>query len=401
MKWASAIANPADGESTLESLVNDCAGKIKGALGNQTPDLVVGFVSPHYINDYAELPNLICGTLSPRTFIGCSAGGLIGGWQEIEQQPALALTAAIMPGVAIHPFSLGSEELPDADAAPEKWEDLVGVKSEAEPNFLLLPDPFSIRIDALVQGLDYAFPRAIKLGGLASGAGRPGLNALFLNRQIYRSGAVGLALSGNVVVDTVVAQGCRPIGWPMRVTRCNKNFVYELDGQPAVNALHDVLVKLKQKDQDIARHSLFIGVVMDEFKNDFEPGDFLVRNILGLEASTGALVVGEVMRNERTVQFHLRDAATSADDLRILLRNYKQSHPGEASGALLFSCLGRGQYLYGRPNHDSECFREYFGDIPLGGFFCNGEIGPVGGTTFLHGYTSSFGIFRAKQPALF
>jgi small ligand-binding sensory domain FIST len=357
----------------------------------------MGFVSPHFLKEYDQIPNYVNSMLEPGIFLGCSAGGLIGNWREIEQQPAISLTAAILPDVDIHPFYISDELLPDLDAPPDEWEKLVRVNSATAPNFILLADPFSLRIDEVLQGLDYAFPKCVKLGGLASGAGRPGLNALFLDRQVHRGGAVGVAVTGNIIVDTVVAQGCRPVGHAMRVTRCLKNFIYELDGEPAITALHDLLLSLDDHDQSIAKHSLFLGVVMDEFKEELGPGDFLIRNILGLEPSSGALLVGEVMRNERTVQFHLRDASTSAEDLRLLLKGYRESRHTGPSGALLFSCLGRGQYLYGRSNHDSECFREYLGDVPLGGFFCNGEIGPVGGNTFLHGYTSSFGIFRPQS----
>jgi small ligand-binding sensory domain FIST len=146
---------------------------------------------------------------------------------------------------------------------------------------------------------------------------------------------------------------------------------------------------------------LFIGLAMDEFKSDFKVGDFLIRNLIGIDPKSGALVVGEVLHNERTVQFHVRDAVTSSDDLRSMLKNYKDQDQSDVKkeGALLFSCLGRGSYLYGSPNHDSNGFRQYFGEIPLSGFFCNGEIGPVGGTTFIHGYTSSFGIFKEKTKA--
>ncbi|HEY9715411.1 MAG TPA: FIST C-terminal domain-containing protein, partial [Chroococcales cyanobacterium] len=190
---------------------------------------------------------------------------------------------------------------------------------------------------------------------------------------------------------------------PLRVTKCKDNFLLELDGAPAVHVLKELLDSLPEADQQLARNSLFLGVVMDEFKDDFKAGDFLIRNIIGIEPKSGALVVGEILRNERTVQFHLRDAATSADDLRLMLKRYidqsRQSTATQVEGALLFSCLGRGQFLYGSPNHDSDCFRQYLGEVPLGGFFCNGEIGPVGGTTFLHGYTSSFGIFRSKAAA--
>jgi small ligand-binding sensory domain FIST len=399
MRWSSAIASPDSSRDTAESLLLRCAEKIRKDLDGSKPDILIGFVSPHFLKEYEHIPGYISSMLEPGVFLGCSAGGLIGNWREIEQQPAISLTAAILPDVDIRPFYVSDELLPDLDAAPGEWEKLVGVNGASAPNFILLSDPFSLRIDELLQGLDYAFPKSVKLGGLASGAGRPGLNALFLDQQMHRGGAVGVAITGNVLVDTVVAQGCRPVGHPMRVTRCLKNFIYELDGEPAITALHDLLLSLDDHDQAIAKHSLFLGVVMDEFKQEPGPGDFLVRNILGLEPSSGALLVGEVMRNERTVQFHLRDASTSAEDLRLLLKGYRETRDTDASGALLFSCLGRGQYLYGRSNHDSECFREYLGDVPLGGFFCNGEIGPVGGSTFLHGYTSSFGIFRPRENA--
>lgn len=399
MKWTSTLKAPMGRSCSAEALLVSGAQEIAGQLGGQQPDLLIGFVAPHFFDQFELVPAVLMRELRPRCFVGCTAGGLIGGWQEVEQEPAVALTAAILPEVDVRAFHIGDAELPDLDDPPENWEKLVGVTAPKKPSFILLPDPFTIRADVLVQGLDYAFPGAVKVGGLASGASQPGINALFLNEEILRAGAVGVALSGNIVVDTVVAQGCRPIGRPMHVTRCQKHIIYELDNVPAVSALHRVLVDLSAKDQSLARHSLFLGVAMSEFKDDFKPGDFLIRNILGVDPISGALAVGEVMHEGRTVQFHLRDAATSADDLRLLLKHYVDTHERNAAGALLFSCLGRGRYLYGMPNHDTDCFREYVGEVPLGGFFCNGEIGPVGGSTFLHGYTSSFGIFREREPA--
>ncbi|MEN9222425.1 MAG: FIST C-terminal domain-containing protein, partial [Thermostichus sp. BF3_bins_97] len=166
--------------------------------------------------------------------------------------------------------------------------------------------------------------------------------------------------------------------------------------------------RLSPADQQLARHSLFIGLLMNEFKSEPTPGDFLIRVILGIDPRVGAMAIGDRVRPGQTVQFHLRDAQTSAEDLRWALSRYgaehdlrqslPQAHPPEPSpdpcGALMFSCLGRGQGLYGTPDFDSQQFRELLGELPLGGFFCNGEIGPVGGSTFLHGYTSCFGIFR-------
>jgi len=406
MKWSSLIGGRSESDKssskqTAKQSIAEMAEKLLSELG-QEPDLVIVFVSHHYSRSFEKIPGYIKELLKPAVLIGCSAGGLIGAGEEVEHEKGIALAGAVMPGVKISGFHVFNEQIPDGDAPPSEWEKIVGVDSRTEPSFILLPDPFSFRIDNLLQGLDYAFANSVKVGGLASGANEPGRNALFLNEDVYNEGMVGLAVSGNVIVDTVVAQGCRPIGKPLTVTACQGNILLELDGKPAIHMLKSVLEDLSPQDQELARNSLFLGVVMDEFKTDFKCGDFLIRNLVGLVPEAGAIVVGELLRQGRTVQFHLRDAATSSEDLRLMLKNYcdrsRLSGAGvRAQGALLFSCLGRGKYLYGNPNHDSDSFREYLGDVPLTGFFCNGEIGPVGGTTFLHGYTSSFGLFRAKH----
>jgi small ligand-binding sensory domain FIST len=405
MKWGSAITHDEGNRryGGARQYIADVVEKVQFQLSGQVPDFAVLFISPHFQQEYEHVCELLKKELGASHFIGCSAGGLIGGGIEVERQKAVALTAAVLPGVDIKTFHLEDEDLPDLDDGPTEWEKLIGSEGQSEPGFILLPDPFTFPIDTLVQGLDFAFPRSVKLGGLASGANRPGANALFCDNKLYRTGAVGACISGNVMVDAVVAQGCRPIGKTYSVTKCQNNFLMELDGKPAVHALKDVLESLPETDRELARNSLFLGVVMDEFKDDFKVGDFLVRNILSIEPRTGSLIIGEILRNERRVQFHLRDAATSSDDLKMMLKRYAEQHVNdggtEAAGALLFSCLGRGKHLYGEANHDSDCFRQYLGEVPLGGFFCNGEIGPVGGTTFLHGYTSSFGIFREKLSA--
>ncbi|HEY9680905.1 MAG TPA: FIST N-terminal domain-containing protein [Oculatellaceae cyanobacterium] len=406
MKWASALAGNDflggrfQGQGHVKEALRECVEKISFQLEGERPDLLIAFFSPHFQSEYEFLPDFLAKDLEPRNIIGCSAGGLIGGGLEVEREKAIVITAAVMPDTELTTFHCTDDDLPDMDAGPDKWEKLVGVQNETEPAFILMPDPFSFKVDSLVQGLDFAFPRSIKIGGLASGASQPGMNALLINDKLYRDGCVGLALSGNIIVDSLVAQGCRPIGKPMTITRCKDNFLLELDGKPAVHALKEVLNGLDDRDQSLARNSLFLGVVMNEFKEEVKAGDFLIRNIIGIEPRTGALAVGEVLKVGRTVQFHLRDATTSSDDLKHLLSDYKdEQSAAPVSGALLFSCLGRGRHLYGEPNHDSNCFRQFIGDVPLGGFFCNGEIGPVGGTTFLHGYTSSFGIFREKVSA--
>ena len=393
MKWASAISEL----STLREALEQCAASIRDQLG-EAPQLAVAFVSPHYQPDYASVGPMLSELLGAGHTFGCSGGGIIGAGLEVEQRPALSVTAAALPGVDIEAFHLDGDKLPDLDAGPDKWTELLGVSEGQEPQFVLLADPFSFPVQNLIMGLDFAYPRAAKIGGLASGAQRPGDNALFLDGEVHGSGAIGLALHGNIMVDTVVAQGCRPIGDAMRITSSQRNILGELDGKPPMAVLQDLFRTLSDRDRQLMGHSLFLGVVMDEFIDTPVQGDFLIRNVVGMDQRTGALAIGEMLKEGQLVQFHLRDAETSAQDLTFVLERYAaDNRENEVPGALLFSCLGRGQYLYGRANHDTDIFRDKLGQVPLGGFFCNGEIGPVGGTTFLHGYTSSFGLFRSRS----
>ncbi len=404
MRWASAVSD----ETALEKAILAAASRVRDDLAGEAADLAVVFISQHFASRYADAPALIAETLPARVLVGCSAGGVIGGGREVEQRPGVSITAASLPDVAIEPLALEASYLPDLDAGPRAWHEALGVSPEPTPHFVLLADPFSFPADTLLAGLDFAYPKSAKIGGIASGASRPGGNALFVSAPggaggaastaVRRTGVVGVALSGNISVDTVVAQGCRPIGKPMRITSCDGNILLELEGQQPLQMIRNLILSLTPEDQRLAGHSLFLGVVTNELIPSPQAGDFLIRNLVGIDPERGSLAVGDEIRNGQVVQFHLRDARTAAEDLGIVLDRFaERGGASSARGALLFSCLGRGVYLYGRADHDTDAFRDRVGDIPLGGFFCNGEIGPVGGATYLHGFTSSFGIFRPAR----
>lgn len=395
MKWSSSGSeNP-----VFEKAFRECCEKVEREL-HRPPDLAFLFVSPHHRMQYKQIPSQILKILKAKTFIGCSAGGVIGGGKEIEQKNALSLTAALLPDVEIFPFQVSNDTLPDLDARPKAWHDLLRISPEKEPHFILLLDPFTSDGDKFAMGMDYAFPKSVKVGGLASGAQRKGENMLFLNQQCYEDGLVGVGLAGNLMIDTVVAQGCRPIGEPLVITACHHNILLELNSTTPMKVLEGLFESLQPRDQHLFRTSLFLGVVMNSHQTSFSFGDFLIRNIIGVDTEKGILSVGAELREGQTVQFHLRDAQTSADDLDHMLSRYSTENQNvKARGALLFSCLGRGVYLYGTPDHDSRLFQKKIGTVPLGGFFCNGEVGPVNKTTYIHGYTSCFGLFREKKNA--
>ncbi|PIG95218.1 FIST N-terminal domain-containing protein [Gloeocapsopsis sp. IPPAS B-1203] len=398
MQWANAVSTRA----SLEAAVAEVVEKASTLL--QLPaDLGLIFISAAFTSEYPRLLPLLQEKLPDvEVLIGCGGGGIIGmnqqgSVQEFEGIPALSLTLAHLPGVAIKPFHVVAEQFPDPDSPPTAWVDLFGVSPAEQPQFILLSDPFASGVSDLLQGIDYAYPGSITVGGLASGSQVPGRIGLLCNETLYRSGTVGVALSGNIILDTIVAQGCRPIGEPYRVSASERNILLALEEQPPLEVLRDLISSLNDSDRQLAEHSLFIGVVRDEFKQSLEQGDFLIRNLLGVDPKVGAIAVADLVRPGQRIQFHLRDAETSADDLEWLLQRYIQTHPDlSPAGALMFSCLGRGEMLYGKPNFDSQLFSSYMPNVSMGGFFCNGEIGPVGGSTFLHGYTSVFAICR--QP---
>ncbi len=391
MKWASHLST----QETIEACVEEAAAAVTEQLAGKEADLTLAFVSPHFRTQYRAIPELLKDRMPTGLLLGCSGGGIIGGGKEIEQKPAFSLTTAHLPGVDLQAIRSDTLDLPDPDTAPSVWREWLGVDVAKNPNFILLADPFSFRGEEFLSGMDFAYAQSPKVGGLASGAQAQGGNAMYLGDKTYNQGLVGVALSGNIHLDTIVAQGCRPIGKPMSITQCDQTLLQEVDGKPPLAMLEEMVDSLNEYDRKLLRTSLFLGIEMDPLKDDPGQGDFLIRNLMGVDRESGALSIGALLREGQLVQFHLRDKVMSSEDLKVMLSRY-QSKDGwrEAKGALLFSCLGRGEYLYGQPNHDSDMFRTKIGNIPLGGFFCNGEIGPVGKTTFLHGYTSSFGIFR-------
>lgn len=390
MRWASTLSCLPGGAAAFE----EAAAALEAQLGAAAPDLLLLFASPEHASDCRRIADLARSRFPGALLAGCTGGGVIGGAREAEEGPALSLTAAALPGVAVSGFHVDVSSLPPPEAV-DAWRAVVGREPEAQPKLLLLADPFTMDAGGLIAGLDRAYPGSPKFGGLASGGRRPGENRLLLGGDVHRTGAVGVVFAGDVAVDTVIAQGCRPVGKPMLVTRCSGGLLQELDGRPPLQILTELHASLDERDRELMGHSLFLGLEMREERVEYEPGELLVRNLLGADQETGSIAIGADLRQMQVVQFTLRDARTAEEDLqRLLDRHRRSSTAGRPAGALLFSCVGRGAGLFGCADHDTGLFEERLGPAPLGGFFCNGEIGPVAGTTFLHGYTSAFALFR-------
>jgi small ligand-binding sensory domain FIST len=384
LQFASALSRNAD----TEAATRDVADTVRRQIGEHSVDLAFVFFSAHHAAQAMVISTMLQEALHAKVCVGCSGEGVIGGSEELETAPALTLWVAHLPQVRVTPLRLSFSDLQDQiqiTAWPES--------TVAESTFILVADPFTTPMQDVLSLMADRYPQAKAIGGLAGGGHDSGANRLLLNNEVFDGGLVGVQLAGPVSVRTVISQGCRPIGDRFVVTKAEQNLIYELGGKPALQRLQDVFESLTNTHRRDAHLALHLGIVIDEHRNHFERGDFLVRNLIGADQQAGAIAIGDVVQEGQTVQFHLRDGISASEDLQVLLAKDRTTHSTPPLGALLFSCCGRGQGLFGRPHHDSGVVHERFGDIPVAGFFAQGEIGPVGGRNFLHGYTASVALF--------
>ena len=392
MQFASVLSRELDASVAGEALSRAA----RRELGERPADLACVFFSSHYAAQADELSFAIRRVLSSRVLIGCSGEGVIGASEEIEHTPAVTLWAALLPGALLAPVRLhGHQHGEDVDAVVSSWPN--NLEPSAPPVLLLLADPFSTPMDEVLSSIEERTPGAAAIGGLAGGGRTPGDNRLLLNEDVYDNGLVGVALSGPLSIRMVVSQGCRPIGERFVITKAHHNVISELGGAPAIERIQALFESLTPEDRHLAQQSLHIGIVIDEQRDRFERGDFLVRNLIGADRGSGSIAIGDVVKEGQSVQFHIRDAQSASEDLHLMLAGSRARQKNPPLSALMFSCCGRGRGLFGRPHHDVTVLRERAGSVPIAGFFAQGEIGPIGGCNFVHGYTASVALF--SEPA--
>lgn len=357
-------------------------------------DLAVVFISSHHVDASEDLGQRIRELTGAKTLIGCSGESIVGGAVEVEEEPAVSLWLAQLPDTRVRAMRLSFEPTSEGGSFSGWPEDLTGQWPDGS-TLILLGEPFTFPADALVARLNDDHPGTLVVGGMASGGGRPGTHRLFLNDESFDQGAVAVLLEGAVRVTTVVSQGCRPIGRPFVITKSKANIIEQLGGKPPLLQFQDLYNELTDNDRSLVEKGLHLGRVINEYQEKFQRGDFLVRNVLGADRKSGAMAVGDMVRTGQTVQFHVRDAQTADEDLRELLASSREG--GKPAGALLFTCNGRGKRLFADQHHDASTIQSILGDVPTAGFFAAGEIGPVGGRNFLHGFTASICLFSDRE----
>jgi small ligand-binding sensory domain FIST len=380
-------------EPQTDMALQQVAQQIESRLTDQV-DLLVVFASSHHAHAFGQIDEYLTRAFTPRVRIGATVESALGGHRELQFGPGLSVLAATMPDATLTPVRFDHVDWSTLAKTPEELRRVMLKDQDSVEAVLLLADPFSTPINALLPAFHAALPGVPIVGGMASGARAPGDNRLLFNGQLLNQGALALAIGGQVNVACTVSQGCRPIGESYVITRSKRHIVFELGGHKATKVINNTIAQLSADDRElVSTHGLLVGRVIDEYKSRFGRGDFLIRNLAGFDEEKGYIAVHDPhVRTGQTIQFHLRDQATAAEDFSLLLEAQKLY--GSGAGALLFTCTGRGLNLFDEPDTDVKMVRDALGDLPLAGFFAAGEIGPVGGQSFLHGHCASLIVFR-------
>lgn len=386
------MARFGDGLATGADLVGAAERAVRQALGrlDSSPDLVCVFVCGSDTDEVALAGERAMGMCGDAVTLGCSSTGVIGDGRGIEGQGAVSVWAAMLPDVTLTPFRLRTVSEEDHLA-------VVGMV-EPTPNDragLLLANPYDFPVHAFMRRAAAVLGPLPLVGGLADGMGGRESVRLFYLGESLDSGAVGLLLGGEGVVGATVSQGCSPIGPAMAVTGAEGNVLTELAGTPAFTKLQEIIKELTPEEQELVSGGLHIGLAMDEYAESHERGDFLVRSVLRADPEAKTVTVGDVVEVGQTVRFQVRDRDTADTELLERLRRFHEDTRGRASGALLFSCTGRGAAMFPTPHHDVRLVQQSLGIGSVTGFFAAGEIGPVAGRSHLHSYTACLLAFTA------
>ena len=384
-----------------EGRLADWARRLRARLPAPQVSLGLVFMSPKLFPHAETVLEILRVHAKIPLLAGCSSNGLVANAEEIEGAGGLVLALYSLPGAKLRGFHFTQDDVADAAVTTTTWSAKSGLTPKDVNGWLAFIDPFHLDGESWLRSWNQNFPQQPVYGGMAAGAAvgnaSEPVTQLYLDGEVFEEGGVALAIGGDIAVTGVVSQGCTPIGEAWTLTRVEHNLIRNIGNRPAYAVLNETVQKLSAEDQKKSAGNLHIGLVVNEYLEDFHRGDFLVRNLIGGDPQSGVLAVGALPRMGQTVQFQRRDAAAASEDLNELLTRTKKNLEGrEIFGGALFCCNGRGKNLFGRPSHDAELLQAHFGPTGVAGFFCNGEIGPVGDKNFLHGFSASVALFVKK-----
>ena len=388
MKWVSAFSDEADYEVSLRSCITqmerqDCV----------EPDLIFVYFRPSFFQYYLQIFTAVERVFPTAHIVCCGTSAMMSGLEELADGSCMSMMAANLPGVDVMITHVDLTKEPGADASPAEWYSYTGIDKQQNQHFIVLADPFSANLENVLKGMDYAYDATI-VGGFSSGMEFKGDAILVTEGVCYNHGVLLISLSGAIDMIPIVAQGCRGIGDDLTITDCHEVVLDKVNNQSPMICLKEISEKLDDQDKDLLHKSLFIGVEMDSLSMDLNNREYLIRNIRGVNPESGALVVGEKLQHGQNIRFHLRDPKSSKEELLDRVERYKMKMSArKCKGIMIFSCLGRLSDFYGEESVDAGIASIVDDEAPLSGLFCSGEVGPVQGSTYIHGYTAVIAYF--------
>ncbi|MEI8289483.1 MAG: FIST N-terminal domain-containing protein [Verrucomicrobiota bacterium] len=375
----------------------DWARRLRARLPAKTVSLGLVFLSPEFFPHAEQVLEILRLHAQIPLLVGCSGGGLVANAEELESPTGLVLALYSLPGAKLKGVRFTQEQV--AAAVGENfWPVETGLAPDRVNGWLAFVDPFHLDGEKWLRSWNQDYSGLPVYGGLASGNFPEPRAQVYLDGEVFEDGGVAIAFGGSVTLAGVISQGCTPIGEAWTLTRVEQNLIRNIANRPAYEVLAETVQSLPAQDRRQVQGNLHIGLVVNEYLEDFHRGDFLVRHLLGGDPNSGVLAVGALPRMGQTIQFQRRDAAAASEDLNeLLVREKTRLADTEIYGGCLFCCNGRGKNLFGRPSHDAELVQAHFGPLGIAGFFCNGEIGPIGNKNFLHGFTASLALFVKKS----
>ena len=388
------IAAHYDGAFDVDAL-EDWAAQLRDNFPGDEVSLGLVFTSPQFFGQAVELLDILRVHARIPLLVGCSGSSLVANAREWEDSPGLTLALHHLPSAKLNALHFTQKQVEAADN-PGYWPEATGV--EDTNGWLTFVDPFHLNAEAWLPQWNASWPGKPVIGGFASGTLADQTSQVYLNGDVHEEGGVALSVGGGVALQSVISQGCTPIGETWTITRAEQNIIYEIGNRSAYEVLTETFDNLSDTGKEKTRGNLFVGLVVNEYVEEFHRGDFLIRNLIGADPENGAIAIGGAPRAGQTLQFQRRDARGAGEDMDELMHRASESLNGNpVYGGCLCCCTGRGKNLFGASDHDAGLVQHHLGDIGLSGFFCNGEIGPIGNDNFLHGYTASLALFVGAE----
>ncbi|MSO77895.1 MAG: histidine kinase [Alphaproteobacteria bacterium] len=326
-------------------------------------------------DDLASIVTFLRGHTRIEHWVGTVGMGVCAPAREYFDEPAAAVMVAALPPGSFHMLANLSKGIEELDADARQW-----IAKVQPTSGLVHGDPRNAHVGELVGDLSES-AACFLFGGLSSSRGTMAQVA----DRVHEGGLSGVLFGPSLVVVAGLSQGCTPIGPVRQVSESERNIILAIDGQPALDVLKADMGEILARD--LGRAAAYIHAALPVPGSD--TGDYLVRNLMGVDPRTRAVAIGALVDPGDRIMFCRRDPKSAEEDLRRMLADVRRRLPGPAQGGIYISCLARGPNMFGAKSRELEIVTEQLGEFPLVGFFANGEISH----NRLYGYTGVLAVF--------